>query len=166
MEIEAIRRQISQLAVESKNPVHQLTEVRQSHIAGLGLFAKSRIPKGTIWWKADPNDILMVNREQFKILMNSIQSPLIEEFVRSILIYAYYSAAHDALVLCLDNARFVNHSFTPNSGSDEFGTELVAVAVRDIEEGEEMTENYANYDQCPWADLWENFMNEDKPDCQ
>lgn len=47
------------------------------------------------------------------------------------------------MVLCGDNARFMNHSFEPNCDDDggEFTT-----AARDIEAGEELTCDYRRFD--------------------
>jgi len=38
-----------------------------------------------------------------------------------------------------DDARFINHSFDPNTGPSPFGE---TIALRDIRAGEEITENY------------------------
>ena len=48
-------------------------------------------------------------------------------------------------ILCCDNARFINHSNTPNIQSD-FSTDRygVDVAARDIETGEELTIDYGS----------------------
>ena len=36
-------------------PILFKTEVKESSLAGLGLFALEDIPKGSIWWTADPS---------------------------------------------------------------------------------------------------------------
>lgn len=152
---------IIEYRTELFNPINELTEVKPSPIQGLGLFAKEFIPKGTIWWAAsEPGDVLLVHREQYSKLDGSVESSLISSFKHAILIYSYYVRRYDALVLCLDNARFVNHSFTPNSGAG-IGPNfhpLSSIALRDIEPGEEILEDYTAYDQCPWAMLYEGFL--------
>lgn len=149
------------------NPVCGLTEVRLSTVAGLGLFAKEFIPKGTVWWAAHPGDVMFVNQAQWATLSASVHSPAIQPFIDAIVMYSYYVHEFDSLVLCLDNARHVNHSFTPNSGSSPDKNPLVAVALRDIEPGEEIFEDYTKYDQCPWAWLYEDFMErKDTPNCE
>ena len=45
------------------------------------------------------------------------------------------------MIFCLDNSKFVNHSVDPNSGTDE-EHELNAITIRDIQPGEEITEDY------------------------
>jgi SET domain-containing protein len=52
------------------------------------------------------------------------------------------------IILCFDDARFVNHSDTPNIATDyaqdPYGLD---VALRDIEAGEEITMNYENFEE-------------------
>ena len=139
-----------------------LTEVRQSPIQGNGLFAKRLIQKGTIWWVGQPGNVLLINQDQYLTLKNSICSLPIEGFEKTILIYSYFIACYDSLVFCLDNARFVNHSFTPNSGESPDRHPLVSMALRDILPGEEITEDYTSYDQCPWISFKEDFLCSEK----
>lgn len=150
--------QVEGLKGSPNNPVFELTEVKPSPISGLGLFAKRRLPKGTLWWNATPEEVLMFPRNQYQILCQSVHSPLIQNMIKAIQTYSYYEKKYDALILCVDNARFVNHSFTPNSGPDSHRTPLQSYALRDIEEGEEILENYLGYDQCPWADVCDDFL--------
>lgn len=133
-----------------------LTEVRTSHIHGFGLFARVDIPKGTVWWHARREDVLLIAREQYETLARSERSGLIEQTLEAILTYSYYAAETDALILGLDNSRYLNHSLEPNSGASLIPDPLASVALRDIPAGTEIVENYMDYAQCPWAALrWE-----------
>lgn len=143
------------------NPAWMLTEVRKSHIHGLGLFATQAIPKGTAWWHGRREDVLMISRAQYETLLRSDRAPLIEHTLEALLMYSYYMAEEDALVLSLDNSRYVNHSFQPNSGSLCSGDPLASAALRDIAAGEEIVENYMDYAQCPWATLRWGFVRAD-----
>ena len=140
------------------NLITDLTEVKPSHIDGLGLFAKVFIPKNTIWWSATPGDVLLINRDQYETFNNSVHSPLIKTLNHTILVYSYYVERYDALVLCLDNSRFVNHSYTPNSGSTPDSHPLASMTLRDIPPGEEILEDYTTYDKCPWVTFHEGFL--------
>lgn len=142
------------------NLITDLTEVRPSTIAGLGLFAKVFIPKGTIWWSGNSSNMLLIHREQYEEFEQSIidASPLSGSLKKSFLVYCYYEKQSDALVLCLDNARFVNHSFTPNSGPTPDKHPFMAMTLRDIYPGEEIMEDYTSYDFCPWACNREDYM--------
>jgi SET domain-containing protein len=139
-----------------KQPItsFEFTEVKNSEIHGFGVFAIHDIPKGTIWWRADiHSNVIMLNREQYENLYRSENNPLKQNLWTVFSTYAYYSQLHDSLVLCLDNARYVNHSDAPNSGPGCDLNPLASVALRDIKKGEEITENYDNYDPCPWAEI-------------
>jgi SET domain-containing protein len=156
--VESIELAIANDCLKINPRLNELTEVRESKISGLGLFAKTFIPKGTAWFECEPHQVLMISKYQYQALCQSHDSPLSKGFIDAIKTYTYYEAKFDALIFCVDNARFVNHSFTPNSGADGPRSSLKSVALRDIYPGEEITENYLSYDQCPWADSCEDFL--------
>ena len=141
------------------NPISKYTEVKKSRIHGLGLFAKSSISKGTIWWHARPQDVLIITKKQFLILDSSKKSRVMEEFMKSLLTYSYYERDLDALIFCLDNSRFVNHSFNANSGASEDENGFCAVAQNDILIGEEITEDYSKYSLCSWLQKYKQFFD-------
>lgn len=141
------------------NPARCLTRVGPSPLSGFGLFAREFIPRGTRWWHARVEDVLTISRAQYETLANSHQSPVIQGFLEAVAVYAYYAAKLEALVLCLDDSRFVNHSFTPNSGATRPDHPLCSVALRDILPGEEILEDYTTYDDAPWIPGTE-FMRE------
>jgi uncharacterized protein len=130
----------------------ELTQVMKSPVHGLGLFAKIDIPKGTEWWRGEPDkNILLFSEEQYLNLNRSEKKGMNPFFWKMLATYSYYSKKHGSLVLCLDNARYVNHSLQPNSGQNKDKDPLASVAIRDIKAGEEILENYEEYDPCPWV---------------
>ncbi|WP_269537698.1 SET domain-containing protein [Cerasicoccus fimbriatus] len=131
-----------------------LVEVRSSQIHGLGVFAREFIPAGTVWWRANQDNVLMLNKTQFETIMSSNCNANIQEFLNTCLIYGYYSVTLDKIIICLDNARYVNHSLTPNSGGPLDFDGLTSTATRDILPGEEIVEDYTGYDHCPWSNLF------------
>lgn len=64
-------------------------------------------------------------------------------FRRALLHYGYIDRRLNRFILCCDDARFINHSDTPNLGVDfaldRYGVDL---AWRDMAAGEEMTIDY------------------------
>jgi SET domain-containing protein len=69
-----------------------------------------------------------------------------KKFIR---IYMYESKKTGHVVLCADDARFYNHSKTPNTtGVDLPGidSEQADMATRDIQKGEEITYDYEEGD--------------------
>lgn len=128
-------------------------EVRPSPIHGCGVFARTLIPAGTSWWKATVDNVLLLGRVQLETLAGSRTNKTINGILNAARVYGYYSQRLDCIIVCLDNARYVNHSDEPNSGAPSDGDPLCSVALRDILPGEEILENYGHYDPCPWSDL-------------
>jgi len=144
---------------KSKNPIDEYTEVRPSKIHGLGLFAKKLIPKGTIWWHARPQDVLIIKKEQFLTLDSSCKSSTMEKHMKSLLTYSYYERNLDSLIFCLDDSRYVNHSFDANSGASEDENGFCSVAQKDIPPGEEITEDYSRYTICKWIQKYKKYFD-------
>lgn len=114
------------------------TEVRPSSIHGLGLFAAERVLKGTVVWRYSPIFDVMYSDEVLSEIPN-----FKKEWIHK---YAYRSKLTGLWCLAIDDARFFNHSKTPNTidtGDDLNGTDI---AIRDIEVGEEITIDYYSYD--------------------
>ena len=144
------------------NPIDKYAEVKPSIIHGLGLFAKELITKGTIWWHARPQDVLIITKNQFSILDLSLKTPEMKMFMENLLTYSYYERDLDALLYCLDNSRYVNHSIKANSGASEDENGFCAVAIKDIQPGEEITEDYSKYTLCSWLKKYKRFFD---PSC-
>jgi len=139
------------------NPILEYAEVKPSQIHGLGLFAKKFIPKKTIFWHARPQDVLIMTKEQFLILEASRKSPLVNSYIQCILTYSYYEKDTDTLILCLDDSKFINHSFNANSGTSKKENGFCAITDKDIQPGEEITEDYSTYTSCPWLKKYKKF---------
>ena len=82
-------------------------------------------------------------------------------FIESFLTYAYYDEILDSLIFCLDDSKYVNHSFNPNTGTIEEHA-LNAISRKDIQPGEEITEDYSAYSTCEWLQKYNIFFN---PSC-
>jgi len=59
------------------------------------------------------------------------------------LVHSYISASSGKYVINLDDAKYFNHS--PSSNVIDSDTEECCVAVRDIQEGEELTIDYRKF---------------------
>ncbi|MFX0000892.1 MAG: SET domain-containing protein [Candidatus Hodarchaeota archaeon] len=147
---------------KKNNPIKEYAQVKPSKIHGLGLFAKKLIPKGTIWWHARPHDVLIISKDQFLTLDSSQKTSQMKDFLHYILTYSYYERETDSLVFCLDDSRFVNHSFDANSGATEDNNGFCSITLRDIQPGEEITEDYSKYDFCSWLQKYKDFFD---PSC-
>lgn len=111
------------------------TELKPSPIHGRGVFAAEFIPKGTRVWEY---------REGFdhrvsKAFVDSLPDP-----ARSTLLH-YSAFWGGGYVISADDARFLNHPETPNLQT--FADPDVDVALRDIQVGEELLEDYREFDE-------------------
>jgi SET domain-containing protein len=109
--------------------------VDRSPIHGLGLFAAEPISRGTEVWRFTPGFDLDLDPSVVEA-----QPAIARE---RLLHYGYVDSRLGRYILCCDDARFINHSDTPNVGPDftrdRYG---VDVALRDIAAGEELTVDY------------------------
>ena len=109
------------------------TSLKPSNIHGIGLFADQFIEKGKIIWEYTPN----IDREFTE-----------EEYISlSDLDVKFYSFQIDGIYcLCCDDAKFFNHSKTPNCeeiiNDIKFG---YTIAASDIHIGEELTTDYMTF---------------------
>jgi len=78
---------------------------------------------------------------------------------KGLLTYSYYERDLDSLIFCLDNSRFVNHSFNANSGASKDENGFCAAALRDIQPGEEITEDYSKYTLCSWLKKYKEYFD-------
>jgi uncharacterized protein len=122
------------------------TRVDRSALHGLGLFAAAPIAQGTEVWRFTPGFDLDVDVTVFDRQPASFRERLLH--------YGYVDRRLNRFILCCDDARFINHSETPNIYPD-FTLEPhgVDLAVRDIAIGEEITIDYrrleSRFDRAP-----------------
>ena len=112
--------------------------VGPSTVDGLGAFADELIRAGQPVWRLDPQ----LDRLLDPATLGDLPA-VPREFLNR---HAYWDAGHGALVLCCDDARFMNHSATPNVSEVR---DACCVALRDIAAGEELTCDYHQLDPRP-----------------
>ena len=117
------------------------TKVKQSKIHGWGVFADEFVEKGTTIWKFTPDFDLKFTKEQIE------KFP--EFFKKYLETYTWLSKKSGMYCFASDNGRYFNHSETPNSLSAYFDEEeeVLTRAIRDIEIGEEITDNYKTFEE-------------------
>ena len=114
--------------------IHPDTELRfVSPEVGYGVFATRRIPRGTITWALDPLD------RRWSALEAEALGPAFEPILRR---YGYLDD-EGKRVISWDHGRYVNHSCAPSTASG--GDDHFEVALRDIEVGEEITDDYGEF---------------------
>jgi SET domain-containing protein len=100
---------------------------------GLGLFSKELIKKGSIVWEYIEGVDVRISKEKFEEL-NEAQ----KEYV-----YKYCWLKGDGCYyLSCDLTNFINHNYVPNLKV----VDDVTFAIQDIQPGEELFENYQEFD--------------------
>lgn len=101
--------------------------------AGTGCFSQDFIPRGTKIWEFNSLIDRIFSKEEVETF-----SPMEKEFVYK---YSYMFAGK--LFLCVDNARFFNHSKTPNTWESK--DSQATYSLVDIYPGEEIVSDYFNF---------------------
>ena len=110
--------------------IHPHTELKFiSNEIGYGVVATRFIPAGTITWILDKLDREFTTQE-FEGL-----DPIYQEIIDT---YTFRNNQGN-FVLCWDNGRYVNHSFSSNCLTTAYDFEI---AIRDIHPGEQLTDDY------------------------
>ena len=109
------------------------TELKPSPLGGVGVFAAEFIPAGSVVWERHPCVEPEITLAELEMLPS-----VAREFVIS---HSAFDGEH--LLMCCGHAAYVNHSEQPNLIVEPNRD----IAARDIQIGEELTENYHDYDQ-------------------
>ena len=109
------------------------TYLDKSPVAGIGLFAAEPIAAGTLVWKLSDVDLVIHQRDLDAQGLTELQRAFFES-------HAYKNG--NTYYLCVDDARFMNHSYDPNT----YEKGQSSIAKRDIAAGEELTCDYGNFD--------------------
>ena len=116
------------------------TRLAPSRIHGLGVFAAEPIAAGTPVWRFQKG----LDMEFGADILDGLPAHVRTFFSH----YGYLDRNVKRIILCFDDARFVNHSDTPNVATDyaqdPYGLD---VALRDIAAGEEITMDYAGFEE-------------------
>lgn len=110
---------------------------------GFGVIATRPIPLGTITWVQDELDAIYP--PYFLDKLKPLSRTMLDKYS--------FRNNRGEFILCWDIAKYVNHSFSSNCLSTAYNFE---VAIRDIEDGEELTDDYG------YLNLTESFVPEDE----
>lgn len=117
-------------------------QLKESPIEGIGVFAAEPIAKGAVVWQFEPEFDKEIARDFYETATGRLRDYLDR--------YSYFKPGDDSvLVLEGDEGRYLNHSTDPNT---DFSGWPVAVALRDIAPGEEITCDYSTF--CPGYELY------------
>ena len=122
------------------------TRLRPSSIAGIGLFAAEQIGVGQTIWAFTPG-----LDSTFPLNSMTSLAPVLQGFLNK---YCSIDRERELLIIYADDARFINHSYHPNTRLDEKTGNLIA--AQDINADEEITENYClvEWNGCDFTSRW------------
>ncbi len=111
------------------------TYVAPSRIEGVGVFAAEAVRKGAVISRFDPDFDRLIPTKEY------LSAP---PFLKSLLDrYAFpHPKMPEFIVYEVDNARFMNHSATPNTDYSDFAA---GVALKNIAAGDELTCDYNTF---------------------
>jgi|APLak6261682215_1056145.scaffolds.fasta_scaffold02099_4 hypothetical protein len=111
------------------------TYLSESRGKGIGIFAKYDIPKDSIWW---------IRNENFDKVITPGELHSYDELAKQFIKEYGFLEATGNWHLCIDNARFSNHSDLPNTFNNwnESGELVSCIAIKDIKAGEEILCDY------------------------
>jgi len=146
---------------------------------GLGVFAREPIKQGSVVWHHDPGIFIVYDERSFRAAIEGM-SPV--EVVYELTHVHAFEEFPGCLIRALDDGILINHSSDPNLATKknniatggleidsphylrQVAKELVddrysLVAIRDIEIGEEIANDYAADDDCPayYDELYERY---------
>jgi len=124
---------------------HPAIEVRESKIAGRGVFATSLIKKGELISYEDPRDYVVLNMEQVEARSQEDQD-FFWHFCYQVG-DALWFGPKDHVVVDRKRTFFTNHSCDPTTW---FVDDITMTARRDIHPGEEITYDYSTTES--WID--------------
>lgn len=113
-------------------------KLKTSNLHGVGLFSDQYIAKGDAIYTASPLLDIDLTQEQF----NSLDEKEKDE----IQWWGFFDKPRNRWHVDFDVSKFINHSYNPTVTQDPNHNEAYLVATRDIQKGEELTQNYLEFE--------------------
>ena len=116
------------------------TYIDKSPIHGIGLFAAEDILKDTIVWTFNPQIDSIIRKDEMSD---------VPEHVRAFLTKYAWVDNDGHWRIGVDNDKYINHADNPNTSF--LPAPYVFIALRDIRNDEEITQDYAEYSNSVYA---------------
>lgn len=118
--------------------MHIKYKLDKSKNHGIGLFTGQDIKKGQLIYSASPILDVNITKEQFDSLSKSEQ--------KEVRYWGFWMEKEKVWHVDFDVSKFLNHSFEPTTTQDFGKDEAYLIALRDIKSGEELTQNYLEFE--------------------
>ena len=121
-------------------------------VDGRGVFTEEFIPKGAVVWQFREKDhICWRTEEEFDAWAKNKTETEIDDCLMHL--YCEKGVA----ILITDGTQYINHSLQPNLVADN--ERMCSIAARDIQPGEEILENYGEYETLDFIEQWAKKYN-------
>lgn len=118
--------------------IHIKYKLDKSPIHGIGIFADQNIKKGQLIFTAEPILDVNITDDQFSSLNDAEK--------KEIKYWGYFNKFTNKWHVDFDHIHFLNHSYSPNTTQNTTSSEACLIASRDISLGEELTQNYLEFE--------------------
>jgi MFS family permease len=126
-------------------------EVKESTVAGIGVFVTTPVKCGQLVWEFHQDNVRVWDEARLRAHVASLEPQAAVELLEHV--YGW----NDSVIEHLDDCKFVNHA-THNDKRRNIGNEpphgpgdgYSSYAIRDIDAGEELLDNYTSYHTLPW----------------
>jgi uncharacterized protein len=118
--------------------IHVTYKLKSSDLHGIGLFSNEDIKKGQLIYTASPLLDLNITQEQF----DSLEQKEKDE----VLWWGFFDHPSKMWHVDFDVSKFINHSSDATITQDDNHDEAYLIATRDIQTGEELTQNYLEFE--------------------
>lgn len=118
--------------------IHIKYKLDRSHKHGIGLFADEDLKEGQLIYTASPLLDVNLTQEQFDSLSDREK----EEFQW----WGFFDEPSQRWHVDFDVSKFINHSRAGTVTQDKNHDEAYLVASRDVKRGEELTQNYLEFE--------------------
>lgn len=118
--------------------IHIGYKLKTSDLHGIGLFTTQPLKKGTLVYTASPLLDLNITQEQF----DSLNSKEKDE----ILWWGFFDEPSQKWHVDFDVSKFINHAYDATLAQDSDHDEAYLTTTRDVEAGEELTQNYLEFE--------------------
>ncbi len=118
--------------------IHITYKLKASELHGIGLFSDQEIKKGELIYTASPILDLNLTQKDFDSLAQKEKD--------EILWWGFFDQPSRMWHVDFDVSKFINHSYEPTVNQDASYDEAYIVAAKDIVPGEELTQNYLEFE--------------------
>ncbi|MBI1308449.1 MAG: SET domain-containing protein-lysine N-methyltransferase [Proteobacteria bacterium] len=118
--------------------MHVQYKLDKSPLHGIGLFAAQPIKQGALIYSASPILDVNISSEQFESLTEAEKS--------EVRFWGFWIEDEQVWHVDFDVSKFINHDRNSTVTQDGDHKDAYLVATRDIKSGEELTQNYLEFE--------------------